>query len=520
MYTYPPNAPQDNKLLTSQTYEDYTISVSSQLDAGHSLVHLFNEILTDVWATSVNEYQTTRYPGLDYSGAWIRVELPFPIYATGIKLTSRIGIYFDQRPKNFRVYGQTSGGQPWNVLGDFTGATWAYSGGSTPDQTKDFSFSTNNVAYKNFLIVMQNNYYEESTVDNKNIHILQYISLAEYKIMGYPAPASALQQLPNDITNASVSSLTENTAVINFTPPSIGSPIINYEYSLDNGQTFIAFSPAITTSPVTITGLTGATAYAIRLRGINATGTGSTGNSISVTTASPPFVGDAIIASLTTSLPDYNAANSDNWVKITSTEYAALQTNISRVSKAGASDLYMSSGTGSGFTNANAIIGANSVTSNTPAIIANSYIFAFAVKWAGAASNDELQVYANTNATTNNGFNKVGGALPTTASGSGLILNYYVRKAASQINSSSNGLLALFTGSKKYSTVNVNFSGSGGYLGFNYIGTASAPVMKYNSYAPSSSLDVPTSSTVLTGALSNYGALLFQALTTTIKQWN
>ena len=56
-----------------------------------------------------------------------------------------------------------------------------------------------------------------------------------------------------------------------------GSAIINYEYSInadDPTPTWTAFDPAVTTSPVTITGLTNGTQYEIALRAVNDIGIG------------------------------------------------------------------------------------------------------------------------------------------------------------------------------------------------------------------------------------------------------
>ena len=50
-----------------------------------------------------------------------------------------------------------------------------------------------------------------------------------------------------------------------------GSSITNYKYSTD-GTTYTAFSPAQTTSPLTISGLTNGTAYTFRLKAVNANG--------------------------------------------------------------------------------------------------------------------------------------------------------------------------------------------------------------------------------------------------------
>lgn len=66
-----------------------------------------------------------------------------------------------------------------------------------------------------------------------------------------------------------------------------GSPITNYEYSLDDGATWVAFSPANTNTVVTVTGLTNGTAYPIRLRARNAIGASEASQAISVTPGAP-----------------------------------------------------------------------------------------------------------------------------------------------------------------------------------------------------------------------------------------
>jgi Fibronectin type III domain/Secretion system C-terminal sorting domain len=62
---------------------------------------------------------------------------------------------------------------------------------------------------------------------------------------------------------------------LNFTAPGStgGSSITNYEYSLNNGN-WIPFSPARTSSPLTFSGLTTCTQYAIKIRAVNANGGG------------------------------------------------------------------------------------------------------------------------------------------------------------------------------------------------------------------------------------------------------
>ena len=62
-----------------------------------------------------------------------------------------------------------------------------------------------------------------------------------------------------------------------------GSAITNYEYSTDNGSTWVTPSPAVTTSPLAITGLTGGTSYQVKLRAVNAIGSGAASSASLVT---------------------------------------------------------------------------------------------------------------------------------------------------------------------------------------------------------------------------------------------
>ena len=96
--------------------------------------------------------------------------------------------------------------------------------------------------------------------------------------------------------NAQVSSAPTNLVVtpintggmIQFTVPLSrgGSSITNYEYSTDNGATWITPSPAITESPVIISsGLTNCTTYQIKLRAVNGSGSGTASVAASLTPA-------------------------------------------------------------------------------------------------------------------------------------------------------------------------------------------------------------------------------------------
>lgn len=220
---------------------------------------------------------------------------------------------------------------------------------------------------------------------------------------------------------------------------------------------------------------------------------------------------DAIADSLTTSLAAYQSAANDDWVKITSTEYSNLQTNISGTTKAGANDTLLNASSSGGLANNKAALVANSVTINSPAIPANHYLYAFAIRWTTNVTSENMCVFTNTNSATTTGFNQVGSTLPpTTSSG----IAYYVRKGVSSTNGSTAGLLACFSGTKM-DYPNPNFTGSAGYIGFT-TSISPFPSMRYLLNDGT----IPASNSTLTGNLSGYGAFVLQGLTTDTKQWS
>jgi hypothetical protein len=312
----------------------------------------------------------------------------------------------------------------------------------------------------------------------------------------------------NPSAPTSLSATAGNTQLtISFTAGSDGgSPITNYQYSIDNGSTFTAFSPADTTSPVTITGLTNSTTYQVKLKAVTALGISPESSAVSGTPS-----GDLIIASLSTSLASYQAASTNDWVKITSTEYTNLQTNITGTTVAGISNTYMNSSSSSGLTvtNQSAIV-ANSATTNTPAIPANNYVYACAIKYGKGVQATDMRIFTNTNTASVGGFNQVGGVLPgTETGGSGSAINYYVLKGVSVTNGATSGLLSVFTGQTASSAV---------YIGF-YQNFSVTNSMRYLLFTPGESGGIPNSSSSLSGSLSGYGAFNIQALTTATKQW-
>jgi hypothetical protein len=114
------------------------------------------------------------------------------------------------------------------------------------------------------------------------------VQLRAVNINGSGAPSATVQGTPANIPNVpaaptGLSGVGGNEAIyVLFTPGNDGgSPITNYEYSIDGGP-FIAFSPAQTFSPVQISGLQNEISYSVVLRAVNSVGSGANSSSISV----------------------------------------------------------------------------------------------------------------------------------------------------------------------------------------------------------------------------------------------
>jgi hypothetical protein len=293
-------------------------------------------------------------------------------------------------------------------------------------------------------------------------------------------------------------------ATVSFTPGSDGgSAITGYTVTSSPG----GFTGTGISSPIIVTGLTNGTAYTFTVIATN-----SKGDSVasSPSSAVTPTFTDAISASLTTSLSAYNAAANGDWVKITTTEYGNLKTNVSGTTQAGISDAYLALVNGSGLsvTDQSAIV-ANTVTTNTPAIPANTYVYACAIAYGGVRQATDMRVFTNTSTTSWTGFNQLGGVLPATTTGSGIILNCYVLKGSSTTNGGTNGAFACFSGQTASSI---------GPLGF-YQNFAVNNSMRYLLFTPGGSGGIPTSSSSLSGNLPGYGAFCIQALATPTIQW-
>ena len=87
--------------------------------------------------------------------------------------------------------------------------------------------------------------------------------------------ASVLNIVANNLpTNVAATSTTYSSASVTFTPVSAQPPITNYKYSVDGGNTWTLCSPAITTGPFTISGLSSGTTYSVSIKAINFIGDG------------------------------------------------------------------------------------------------------------------------------------------------------------------------------------------------------------------------------------------------------
>lgn len=116
---------------------------------------------------------------------------------------------------------------------------------------------------------------------------------------------------------------TDGALSVAFTAPASSLDIINYEYSLNNGQTWISGGTA--SSPLTITGLRNGTVYAVSIRAVSSAGVGGASPATNATPSALPGAptitnvqaGQAAGTLLVTFLPGYNGGST-----ITDYEYA------------------------------------------------------------------------------------------------------------------------------------------------------------------------------------------------------
>jgi hypothetical protein len=88
-----------------------------------------------------------------------------------------------------------------------------------------------------------------------------------------------------------------------------GASITNYEYSTNGGSSWTTPSPAITTSPFTISGLTNGTTYDVQIRAVNSAGSGTATGTTQGTPAAPSSPTISGAASATAFTTTYGTAS-------------------------------------------------------------------------------------------------------------------------------------------------------------------------------------------------------------------
>jgi hypothetical protein len=170
--------------------------------------------------------------------------------------------------------------------------TPGYDGGAT---ITNYLYSSNGSAYTPFSPVQTTSPVFFSNLVNGvsytiSIKAVNYLgsSIASSTVTGiparYPDPPTSLVTTPSN-TSISISFVAGANN---------GTAIINYQYSLD-GSNFSLFSPAVTTSPVRISGLSNGTLYTVYLKAMNSVGTSYSSSPVSATPATFPSPPTALV---------------------------------------------------------------------------------------------------------------------------------------------------------------------------------------------------------------------------------
>lgn len=137
----------------------------------------------------------------------------------------------------------------------------------------------------------------------------------EFVPLGRPAAPTGLVATPGD-----------GAVSVSFMAPSSngGSAIVNYEYSVNGGQTWIARAPQSASSPLMVSGLVNGSSYMIQLRAVNAAGPGSTSSSVFAVPQTIPGAPSisSIVASSQQLAVSFTAPASNGGARISSYEYS------------------------------------------------------------------------------------------------------------------------------------------------------------------------------------------------------
>jgi len=155
------------------------------------------------------------------------------------------------------------------------------------------------------------------------------IRLRAVNVNGYSLPSAKFAVTPVGLPGAPILSSVEvgaGSVRVSFIPPADngGSRITSYQYSVNDGDTWMTATRPVTSSPFSITGLSNVTNYRIRLRAVNSVGVGSQSEAIDATTPatvpSAPTLG-LVVAGRTTLTANFAAPANSGGAAVTSYMY-------------------------------------------------------------------------------------------------------------------------------------------------------------------------------------------------------
>lgn len=127
----------------------------------------------------------------------------------------------------------------------------------------------------------------------------------------------------------------DSSVSLNFSPAASPiSPITRYEYSVDNGSTWLTTSPALPTSPVTISGLTNGQQYSVKLRAVNIYGAGLSAASSNFVTK-PTWINSVINSSFRVGASYSSSVSAQTVITSYSVSSGSLPAGISLNSSSG-----------------------------------------------------------------------------------------------------------------------------------------------------------------------------------------
>lgn len=205
--------------------------------------------------------------------------------------------------------------------------------GGSPITRYDYSVN-NGITY-----IDANSITSPITISGLTNGVIYTVLLRAWNAVGPSEPSDGMQGTPATTPDAptNVTSTSGNQQLsISFTAGSNGgSPITNYQYSINNGGSYTSVSPSQTTSPILITGLVNGTTYSIKIRAVNAIGAGTASSTVSGTPAdlpSPPTLLTALVANESAYV--YFSAGSSGGSPITNYEFTLDGTTWTALSPA------------------------------------------------------------------------------------------------------------------------------------------------------------------------------------------